>query len=199
MSPADTSAANSATPASSTGTNPASTSPAATPAVKAKVDVCALIDDADLKRVQGEQPKDMQRSDRVDAGFIVSQCYYSLPTTNNSVVLNVTTKGEGPGARDPREYWEVTFASKAEKDEPERKRENKPKAKGEDEEGEAAARPQKIAGLGEDAYWIANRVGGALYVLKKDLFFRVSVGGAGDANAKLKRSRSLAQSVLQRI
>jgi len=156
-----------------------------------------MINGADLKSVQGEQPQETQRSDREDAGFIVSQCYYSLPTTTNSVVLNVTTASEGAGARDPREYWKETFARKAEKSEPERKREGKAKEEGEGEE--SAVRPQKIARLGEHAYWIANRVGGALDVLKKDLFFRISVGGPGNADAKLKKSKALAQRALQRI
>ena len=138
--------------------------------------------------------------------FIVTACRSndtSAPATNanatTSVVLNVTTSGEGAGARDPREYWEETFARKAETNGPERKREGKAKEEGEGDGEEGAARPQKIAGLGEDAYWIANRVGGALYVLKKDLFFRISVGGPGDANAKLKKSKALAQRVLKRI
>ena len=173
---------------------PIPTAPA--PTAKAKVDVCSLINDADLKDVQGEQPKETQKSDREDAGFIVSQCYYSLPTTSNSVVLNVTTASEGAGSRDPREFWKETFAHQAEKKEPEEKREGKTKEREGEEEG---ARPQKIAGLGEDAYWIASRVGGALYVLKKDLFFRISVGGPGDANAKLKKSKALAQRALKRI
>ena len=82
--------------------------------------------------------------------FIVTACRSndtSAPATNanatTSVVLNVTTSGEGAGARDPREYWEETFARKAEKNEPERKREGK--AKEEREGEECAARPQKIA------------------------------------------------------
>ena len=189
-----------ASPVTMAGPAPSAPTPnAPSPTVKTKVDVCSLISGADLKNVQGEQPKETQRSDREDAGFIVSQCYYSLPTTADSVVLNVTTAGEGAGARDPREYWEETFARKAEKNEPERQREGKAKEEREGEGEEGAARPQKIAGLGEDAYWIANRVGGALYVLKKELFFRISVGGPGDVNAKLKKSKALAQRALKRI
>ena len=184
------------TMASRTSSAPTPIAPAST--VKAKVDFCSLLNGADLKNVQGEEPKEIQRSDREDAGFIVSQCYYSLPTTPNSVVLNVTTAADGVGARDPREFWKETFARKAEKNEPEKKGESKTK-EGEGEGAEGAARPQKIAGLGEDAYWIASRVGGALYVLKKDLFFRISVGGPGDANAKLKKSKALAQHALKRI
>src|SRR2546430_3404931 len=41
---------------------PASTAPS--PTVKTKVDVCSLISGADLQNIQGEQPKETQRSDR---------------------------------------------------------------------------------------------------------------------------------------
>jgi len=196
----DTSTTNAAnTPASASPgatANPA-TSPATpnTAALKAKIDTCNLLTSADLKEVQGEAVKEAQRSDRQDGGFIVSQCYYSLPTSSNSVVLNVTTASEGGGAANPRTFWKDTFGRKEEKGK-EREREAKEK-KG--EESEESVPQQKIAGLGEDAYWLASRVGGALYVLKKDLFFRISVGGAGDEKSKLKKSKTLAQRVLKRI
>src|SRR5882672_11464449 len=198
----DTSTTNTAnTPASAspaTMANPA-TSPATpnTAAVKAKIDTCNLLTSADLKEVQGEAVKEAQRSDRQDGGFIVSQCYYSLPTSSNSVVLNVTTASEGGGAANPRTFWKDTFGRKEEKGK-DRDREAKEKEK-KGEESEASVPPEKIAGLGEDAYWLASRVGGALYVLKKDLFFRISVGGAGDEQSKLKKSKTLAQRVLKRI
>ena len=178
-------------------TSPAGTSPASptTSTVKAKVDVCALLTSDDLKAVQGEAVKEAQRSDRRDGDFIVAQCYYALPTTSNSVVLNVTTASEGQSTGNPRSFWQNTFGRKQEKG---KERERESKAKPEVEE-EAGAQPEKVAGLGEDAYWIASRVGGALYVLKKDAFFRISVGGAGDEKSKLKKSKTLAQQVLKRI
>jgi hypothetical protein len=175
-------------------TSPATPNPAA---VKAKIDTCSLLTSADLKEVQGEAVKEAQRSDRQDGGFIVSQCYYSLPTSSNSVVLNVTTTSEGGGAANPRTFWKDTFGRKEEKGK-DRDREAKEKEK-KGEESEESVPPQKIAGLGEDAYWLASRVGGALYVLKKDLFFRISVGGAGDEQSKLKKSKTLAQRALKRI
>jgi hypothetical protein len=197
----DTSTTNTAnTPASASpgatanpATSPATLNPAA---VKAKIDTCSLLTSADLKEVQGEAVKEAQRSDRQDGGFIVSQCYYSLPTSSNSVVLNVTTASEVGGAANPRTFWKDTFGRKEEKGK-ERDREAKKEKKG--EESEESVPAQKIAGLGEDAYWLASRVGGALYVLKKDLFFRISVGGAGDEKSKLKKSKTLAQRVLKRI
>lgn len=198
----DSSTTNTAnTPASAspaTMANPA-TSPATpnTAAVKAKIDTCSLLTSADLKEVQGEAVKEAQRSDRQDGGFIVSQCYYSLPTASNSVVLNVTTASEGGGAANPRTFWKDTFGREEEKGKDREAKEKKKEKKGEEEE--ESVPPQKVAGLGEDAYWLASRVGGALYVLKKDLFFRISVGGAGDEKSKLKKSKTLAQRALRRI
>jgi len=186
-------------------TSPTTPGPAgpATSAVKAKVDVCALLISDDLKNVQGEAFKEAQRSDRRDGEFIVAQCYYSLPTTSNSVVLNVTTANEGQSPRSPRVFWETTFGrdevkggDREREKEKERERAAKSKEGGEEEEG---APPEKVNGVGDEAFWIASRVGGALYVLKKDQFFRISVGGAGDEKTKLKKSKTLAQQVLKRI
>ena len=208
--------ANSSAPVAASPANVASpatsTSSTSTDRVKAKVDVCNLLTSDDLKQVQGEPFKEAQRSDRQEGEFIVAQCYYSLPTTVNSVVLNVTTANEGAGARSPRAFWEDTFGREEEKN---RAREGKGKAGSErekekegsqkdkpregGEEREESAPPEKVQGLGDEAFWIASRVGGALYVLKKDLFFRISVGGAGDAKTKLNKSKTLAQRVLKRI
>lgn len=94
------------------------------------------------------------------------------------MVLNVTTASEGGGAANPRTFWKDTFGRKEEKGKDGDREAREKEEKG--EEGEESVPPQKIAGLGEDAYWLASRVGGALYVLKNDLFFRISVGGAGD-------------------
>jgi hypothetical protein len=191
-----------ATSSSATTANTSTSSSSSAPAVKSKVDVCGLLTSDDLKSVQGEAYKDAQRSDRQDGDFIVAQCYYALPTTANSVVLNVTTAREAASAPGPRKFWESTFARSSEKPRDRDKERDKEKArsgeKREAEEEEAPA-PEKIAGLGEDAYWLASRVGGALYVLKGDQFFRISVGGVGDAKSKLSKSKTLAQRVLKKL
>jgi hypothetical protein len=191
-------------------TSPAAALPDApeTSAVKARVDVCTLLTADDLKNVQGEKFKEAQRSDRRDGAFIIAQCYYSLPTTSNSVVLNVTTPGDGQAAGNPKQFWEDTFGkdeakggdrNKEREREKERAQAKKDKPKEGGAEEEEGAAPEKVNGLGDEAFWIASRVGGALYVLKKDVFFRISVGGAGDEKAKLKKSKTLAQQVLKRI
>ena len=199
----DTTTTGNNAPARGPGTAP--TAPAANAsAVKSRVDVCALLTSDELKSVQNESFANAMRSDRADGDFIVAQCYYAMPTAVNSVVLNVTTAKEASGAPNPRDFWERTFGKEAGGGEKEREKEKEKPAKvererGEEGEGEAAAKPDKVAGLGDEAFWIGSRVGGALYVLKTDLFFRISVGGAGDNTTKLNKSKKLAQDVLKRL
>jgi hypothetical protein len=197
------------TPANSTANSAtnSSISPAAnnSAAVKSKIDPCSLLTSDEVKAVQGEAFANAMRSDRQDGDFIVGQCYYALPTSVNSVVVNVTTAKDTAAAPNPRDFWEGTFGKEAgEENDRDKKREKEKPKKPEagerrEEEGEEAAKPEKVNGLGDEAFWIGSRVGGALYVLKKDLYFRISVGGAGDEKAKLNKSRTLAQNVLKRL
>jgi hypothetical protein len=187
--------------------------PTAAP-VKSKIDACNLLSADDLKAMQGEAYKDAQRSDRLDGDFIVAQCYYALPTTTNSVVVNVTTAKDEANAPSPKTFWEQTFGGDEEKeregkgerekgkskDEREREKEaQKPREREEEGEAKEASPPQRVKDLGEEAFWVASPIGGALYVLKNDLFFRISVGGAGDQKAKLNKSKTLAQKILQKL
>lgn len=195
-----------ANPAANSAAN-SSTSPAANnlAAVKSKIDPCSLLTSDEIKAVQGEAFANAMRSDRQDGDFIVGQCYYALPTSVNSVVVNVTTAKDTAGAPNPRDFWEGTFGKEAgEENDRDKKREKEKPKKPEagerrEEEGEEAAKPEKVNGLADEAFWIGSRVGGALYVLKKDVFFRISVGGAGDEKVKLNKSRTLAQNVLKRL
>jgi hypothetical protein len=181
--------------------------------------VCNLLTSDDLKDVQGEAYKDSKRSDQLDGEFIVAQCYHALPTTVNSVVVNVTTAKDEAGAPSPKGFWEQTFGGdeekeregkgerEREKEKPQREREkerDKEKAqqpREREEEGEAkeASPPQRVKDLGDEAFWVGSPIGGALYVIKNDLIFRVSIGGAGDQKAKLNKSRALAQKILKKL
>ena len=151
-----------------------------------KRDACSLLTAEEVKAVQGEAFKDTKASAGSENGMLVSQCFFSLPTSANSVSVAVLRKGEGTGARDPREFWEQTFAKVSERDkERERdKQKEKSAAKNREEEEEGSA-PQKVEGVGDEAFWTGNRVGGALYVLKHDAYIRVSIGGAGDQKTKI--------------
>src|SRR6267143_1124463 len=160
----------------------------ASEASKSKLDACGLLTGKDLQLVQGEALKETKPSTRSDGGFIISQCFYTLPTFTNSVSLLVAQRGESVGARDPKDFWKETF-NRVDESEKERAREkdkdkDKDKAQGRGEEEKEAIPPQKIAGVGDDAYWTGNRVGGALYALKGNTYIRISVGGPGDEATK---------------
>jgi hypothetical protein len=158
---------------------PAATAPAPGP------DACTLLTKEDTQAVQGEPFTNTKASQAPVAGLNVSQCYFELPTAVNSIVLTVTRKAEGAGGRDPSQSWQEIFHRES-------PREKK-------EEGEEEREPQKVDGIGDEAFWLGNRVGGALYVLKGNSYIRISVGGAGDQAQKLEKSKTLAQSVLNRM
>jgi hypothetical protein len=178
----------------------ASRSPASRPApsesaaAKPNIDACALLTSREIESVQGEALKETKLTGQSAGGFSRSQCFFSLPTFTNSVSLLVTQKGEGAGARNPKEYWRDTFHEDNAKDKD--KDRDRVDEKGEEEEG---APPQKISGVGDEAYWTAGRVGGALYVLQGNAYLRVSIGGPSDPDNKLKKSKTLAQKALARL
>ena len=66
-------------------------------------------------------------------------------------------------------------------------------------EEEEGARPQPVPRLGDEAFWTGSHVGSALYVLKRDVFIRISVGGSGDLASKFEKSKTLAQVALRRL
>lgn len=131
--------------------------------------------------MQSEALQTTLPSEREYGEYFIAQCYYQLPTITNSVVVNVTTaKERGKSVKD---FWRSTQA--------EAERGKKP--------GEKESRPEKIDGVGEDAYWEASGIAGAMYVLKKDVILRISVGGASDIQTKLEKSKTLAQKALARL
>jgi Protein of unknown function (DUF1573) len=155
-------------------------------ASKGKIDACALLTSKEIESVQNEPLKETKSSGSSAGQFAASQCYFALPTAANSISLTVIQKGDGSDARDPKQFWKETFHN------------DKDKEKGR-AEGEKATAPEKIAGVGDEAFWIGNRVGGELYVLKGHSFIRISVGGAGDKASKINKSRKLAEAILKRI
>ncbi|HYJ89458.1 MAG TPA: hypothetical protein VEW46_25580 [Pyrinomonadaceae bacterium] len=162
------------------------TTAVATPVVKPRLDACALLTDSEIQSVQGEAIKETKLSGQLTGGLVISQCFFTLPTFNNSISLIVAHQGEGAGARKPQEFWRTTFHAA--------KKEVKARKKSEEESDP----PKKISGLGDEAFWMGNRIAGALYVLKGDAYVRVSVGGPSD-KASQTRARALAQKALARL
>lgn len=147
-------------------------------------DVCALLTSEDIEAVQKEGVKATKASEKSAAGLSVAQCYFQLPTASNSIVLTITRQAEG--GRDPSESWKDMFHREGPREK---------KEEGEENEKEA----QKIEGLGDEAFWTGTRVGGALFVLKGNVYLRISVGGAGDQAQKIEKSKTLAESALKRL
>jgi hypothetical protein len=168
---------------------------------RGKIDPCGLLTADEVKAIQGEAFKETKASAGSENGMVISQCFFSLPTFANSVSLAVMQKAEGSGARDPREFFEKTFAGRAEseKEKERENRERKSAEKNREEEQKEGSAPQKIDGVGDEAFWTGTRVGGALYVLQHDAYIRVSIGGAGDQKTKIEKSRALARLALKRL
>lgn len=175
-----------ATPQPSASPSKPSASPAAREESGDGAFACTLLTKEETEAVQGEPFKATKASEKSSGGLTMSQCYFELPTTVNSIVLNVTKKAQGADARDPKQSWQETFHH-----------DKAPEKEG--EEGEERKGPEKIEGIGDEAFWTGTRVGGALYVLKGNSFIRISVGGAGDQAQKIEKSKALAQSVLNRL
>ena len=168
------------------------TTAAASPQLKPKLDACAMLTSQEIQSIQGEGLKETKLSENSANGLYVSQCFFTLPTFTNSISLAITQRAAGPGARDPKQFWKDTFHSgKEPKNDGDREKDR------EKEEGES--RPQQISGIGDEAFWMASRAAGVLYVLKGSSYLRLSIGGHGDQQTDIRKSKALAQKVIDRL
>jgi hypothetical protein len=174
--------------------------------VKSRADVCSLLSSKQIQSVQGERAKETTASMKSEGGLSVAQCFFTLPTFTNSISLAVTRRAEGNGARNPRDFWNETFpserASKV-RDKDRDSQENETRERDHDSDGteekEEDVAPQRIEGVGNEAFWLGNAIGGALYVLKDNAFVRISIGGPSDQRTKINRSRMIARLVLKNL
>jgi hypothetical protein len=186
--PAQATAPEQAQAASTPSASPSATS-VAEPAPPL-LDACSLLTSEQIQSVLGEPVQTTKPSGKTEGGFQVSQCYFALPTAAKSLSLTILLKGSGPGARDPKQMWQETFHRDPDKE--------KGKERGEGEEREKA-KPQKVDGLGDEAFWTSNAVGGVLYTLKGNSYVRVSIGGGDDPPTRQQKSRALTEMVLKRL
>jgi hypothetical protein len=187
--PSPAPAASAAAPSPQQGTTAASSAQ-----LKPRLDACAMLTSQEIQSIQGEGLKESKLSESSANGLHVSQCFFALPTFTNSISLAITQRAAGPGARDPREFWKDTFHSgKEPKNDGDRKKDR------EKEEGEKSKPPQQISGIGDEAFWTASRTAGVLYVLKGSSYLRISIGGRGDQQTELSKSKALAQKVIARL
>jgi hypothetical protein len=208
--------ANTSSPAAAT---PAPTAPpAAAPPPKSAT--CALISDDEMKEVQGEAPTDAQGSEHSAESLSMSQCFYRLPTFGKSVSLEVVSAPAGAPAGALKEYWRKRFHPDAvEARELLRRREEEAELRRQEDlkrEREAGQvreggrrkknreeehwRPQRVAGVGEEAYWSGNQKMWTLSVLRREKVVRVTLAGDPEVQAEnLKRATGLARKVLKRL
>ena len=162
-------------------------------------DACALLADADVRDALRAVVKQRQPGSQEAHGLLLSQCYVGTgsPRSVSIAVAGVTTSGGRTVT--PRAVWRDQFHPRGERA-AERNREHREAARpGEarETEGEADVRP--IAGVGEEAFWSGTRVAGALYVLRRNTFLRVSVGGISDEKERIEKSRQLALRALAKL
>lgn len=169
------------------------------------IDACSLITKEEIEPVQGSPVTDTKGSANVDGGLRTAQCFYTTAQIDKSVSFLVTQRdANAPGKRGPKEFWAETFGSYREADAKERegdkeKKESLREQAGARHEEEEAAPPKRIKGIGDDAFWTGSSVGGALYVLQKDIYIRVSVGGPDTEEAKIDKTKALAEKALKRL
>jgi hypothetical protein len=154
-----------------------------------KRDACSLVSKEEVESVQQTSVNDAKNSERSDGTFRISQCLYSAAEFNKSVNLAlIQADPNQTSKRSPKDFWKEKF------DPYENEAPNANRA-----EKEQGPEPKKITGLGDEAFWISNRFGGMLYILKGDAFISIGIGGADDEETKLEKSKALAKKALQRL
>jgi hypothetical protein len=164
---------------------------------KTRVDACSLIKSEELLAVQGEATKETRPSENANGSLATGQCLYILPTYSKSLSLSLTQRdaSKGQGVK-LKELWEEKF--RAFEEEEEKGSKSKEKNSGEKEE-KGESRPVRIEGVGEEAFWVGNRMLGALYVLSKNSILRLSLGGPEDDAAKISKLKMLARKAIKRL
>ena len=169
-------------------------SPAAASAGSAAaVDPCQLLTVKDIQNAQGERFSGTRQTAKQSGGFRLLECFYSTPTPTKSVSLAVavTDAPKTASSAGPRAFSKQRFHSAANENDTDEVRPS-----GEKEERRP---PLAVSGVGEEAYWMGNRMAGALYVLSGEHFVRISLGGGESEEIKRRKSVVLAKVVLAKL
>jgi len=148
-------------------------------------DPCQLLTDAEVRAVQGQTPAQKILSEQPSGAFRFTQCFYRTQELSSSVSVALAVPLTDNKRSGPRDYWRAQFIRE--------KREER------EESDEKKQKPRRIAGVGDEAFWVGDPVTGALYVLKGEVFLRVSVGGPPAQAEKIKRAKALALYALKRL
>jgi hypothetical protein len=163
-----------------------------------KIDACSLLTSEDIQKIQGSPTKENVPSEKAEGGFRISQCYFTAAESNRSVSLTVTQPdADSPNPGSGKEQWKQQFGRFMEPGNGTDKEEATRESAG--DKSEEGAPPTPIKGVGDAAFYVGNRVGGTLYVLKGETFLRVSLGGPEENQVKIEKSKALAVKALQRL
>lgn len=158
-------------------------------------DPCKLLTRGDIQAVQGDAVQETKPSTPPFGGLVLSQCLFRTANPSKSVSVAVASAG----STSPRAFWQKQFRP-GHPESGEKEKENAAAGhKEENEKEEEGTQPRAIQGVGEQAYWVGSPMVGALYVLKGDIFFRISVGGVREESARIHKSVALARLALKRL
>jgi hypothetical protein len=154
-----------------------------------RVDACSLLTPAEIRAVLGETMTDPKPNTQPAGGLLLFQCVFGAGSTRSISVAIAGTATSGAARITPREFWRRQFHPSP--------RDERDQREGGETEGEN--RPRAIAGLGDEAFWTGNRIAGALYVLRRDTFVRISIGGIPNERERIEKSKALARAALPRL
>ncbi|HVH85648.1 MAG TPA: hypothetical protein VM912_02930 [Terriglobales bacterium] len=152
--------------------------------ISTNVNACALLTGNDIQTVQGERLVETKPTSQPSAGAVFYECVYRTKTASKSVSLAVAVPAAHSPSNSAQNLWRQQFHPA-----------ESSREAGE-HEGEKA---RLISGLGDEAFWINTPVTGALYVLRGNTFFRISVGGIRKEAERLSKSRALAEEIVSRL
>lgn len=202
--------------AAANGQTPASSQPSPTASARARlIDAGTLLTKEEVAGVQGCAITNAESSAGQSGQFSLTQCYYTAAEPDRSVSLALMQTAPGdPAHHTAKQGWHETFDRYAKPDNDDKEEEERekreeaekktaaPKAQAHDEEERETEHenpPLRIDNLGDAAYWTSNQIGGVLYVLKGEMFIRISVGGRDKPDDKLAKSKALAVKALARM
>jgi hypothetical protein len=168
--------------------------------VEPAIAACSLITSEEVAAIQRATIIEAKGGAGPSGSLVMSQCYYSAKEPNMSVSLAVIQPSPGSSTgSEARDYWEKTMGGSSEQAAGETQREGIDQKSERGQEEEKKNPPKKIDGVGDEACWSGNRFGGALYVLKRNVILRISIGGPDDQETKIEKSKRLAEKALARL
>ena len=160
------------------------------------LDACRLLSSSEIESIQGAAVQQTQPSIQKQGSLEISQCYYTIHSTDGSKNLSVYVQviQRDPNSAPPdamKEFWEERFGPANPYESKERRAVVSVKKRIEP--------PLPVSGVGDEAFWLASARGGALYVLTNDKVVRVSAGGENEAKTRLENPIALAKKILERL